>query len=81
MARKQTAATGDEIRSWAAIVPLWPHGGRAYGLGRSKTFELAYAGEFPVTVRRIGSQNKVVTSEIMADLGIEQRESTVDTAA
>jgi hypothetical protein len=43
--------------------------GRALGLGRTKTYELAQAGEFPCRIIRVGKKYLVPTPEILALLG------------
>lgn len=44
--------------------------GRAFGLGRTKAFELAQAGDFPCTVLTIGRRLRVPRSAIFEALGI-----------
>ena len=43
--------------------------GAILGIGRSKAYERAKRGEFPVTVLRIGRRYLVPTSAILALLG------------
>jgi hypothetical protein len=43
--------------------------GAILDIGRSKAYELAKSGEFPVTVLRIGRRYLVPTSAILALLG------------
>jgi hypothetical protein len=43
--------------------------GAILGIGRSKAYELAKTGDFPVTVLRIGRRYLVPTSAILALLG------------
>jgi hypothetical protein len=50
--------------------------GRALGLGRTKSHELARAGEFPVRVLRLGRAYRVATADVLALLGIEPTGST-----
>ncbi|WP_245667603.1 hypothetical protein [Actinomadura macra] len=45
--------------------------GRAWDLGRTKSHELARAGEFPCPVLRIGSQYRVTRADLLRSLGIE----------
>lgn len=45
--------------------------GRAFGLGRTKAFELAKAGEFPCRVLRVGVRYRVPRSAIFEALGID----------
>nr|BFD93996.1 hypothetical protein KitaXyl93_53560 [Kitasatospora sp. Xyl93] len=43
---------------------------RALRIGRSTGYALAKAGEYPVRVLRLGSAYRVVTSELLALLGV-----------
>lgn len=49
-------------------VPLWPHAGMAYGLGKSATYKAAHAGE--IEVIRLGRLLKAVTAPMRARLGL-----------
>lgn len=49
--------------------------GRALGLGRSKAYELAAAGKFPVRVLRLGKHRRVPTADLLTLLGIEEETS------
>lgn len=44
--------------------------GRAFGLGRTKSHELARSGEFPCRVMRIGERYRVPRTELLRALGI-----------
>lgn len=44
--------------------------GRAFGLGRSKAYELAKAGEFPCTVLKVGVAYRVTRAELLRVLGV-----------
>ena len=44
--------------------------GRAFGIGRTKAFELARAGEFPVKVIRVGLKFRVSKAVILEALGV-----------
>lgn len=44
--------------------------GRALGLGRTKTYQLAQAGEFPCRVIRVGKSYLVPTAELLSLLGL-----------
>lgn len=44
--------------------------GRAFGLGRTKAFELAQSDEFPCRVLRVGKKYRVPRSAIFEALGI-----------
>ncbi|WP_187361167.1 hypothetical protein [Phytoactinopolyspora mesophila] len=67
------ALSVDEIRTFPAAVPL-VDAGRAFGLGRTKTHELARAGEFPVPLIKIGSSYRARRSDILDALGIVDAE-------
>ncbi len=45
--------------------------GRAFGLGRTKAFELAKTGEFPCRVLRVGAKYRVPRTAIFEALGID----------
>lgn len=47
--------------------------GRALGIGRTKAYELARAGEFPCRILRIGNSYVVPTAELHALLGLPCR--------
>jgi hypothetical protein len=44
--------------------------GRAFGIGRTKAFELARDGEFPVKVLRVGQKFRVPKAAILEALGV-----------
>ena len=45
--------------------------GRALGLGRTKSYQLARDGQFPCRVIRIGKSYLVPTAELLALLGLQ----------
>jgi hypothetical protein len=45
--------------------------GRAFGMGRTKAFELARTDGFPVRVIRVGAKFRVPRSAILNALGVE----------
>lgn len=49
--------------------------GQALGVGRTKSYELAQRGEFPVRVLRIGRAYRVPTADLLKLLGVEQQKS------
>lgn len=46
--------------------------GRALGIGRTKTYDLARAEELPVRVLRLGNTYRVATADLLRVLGIEE---------
>jgi hypothetical protein len=64
------ALTVAELLALPAAVDL-PTAGRAWGLGRTKSHELARTGEFPCPVLRLGNAYRVTRSDLLASLGIE----------
>jgi predicted DNA-binding transcriptional regulator AlpA len=48
----------------ALTMSLWPEAGRALGLGRSLTYQLANSGRFPVRILRLGSKLRVSRAEL-----------------
>lgn len=52
-------------------VPLWPTVGRALGLGRARTFELAREGRLPFPVYRLGRSFRVPTAALRRALGLD----------
>lgn len=62
--------TPDELRALPACVPVWPEAGRAFGIGRSLTFDLARRGELPVEVLHVGRLLRVRRSDLLAALGV-----------
>jgi hypothetical protein len=45
--------------------------GRALGLGRTKSYELAKAGQFPCRLIRVGKSYMVPTAELLTLLGLD----------
>ncbi|MCU1614800.1 MAG: hypothetical protein JWO98_2340 [Frankiales bacterium] len=44
---------------------------KALGIGRTTAYQLARSDQFPVKVLRLGARYRVVTSSLLAVLGIE----------
>lgn len=65
-----TIPTADEIREWPVTVDL-PTAGRAFGLHRAKSYELAKRGEFPCPTVKLGHRYKVTRAALLRALGIE----------
>jgi len=64
------ALTVDEVRALPAAVDLVT-AGRALGLGRTKSHEMARAGDFPLPLMRLGSRYRVRRSDLCALLGVD----------
>ena len=62
--------TIDAVRGLRATIDI-ETAGAILGIGRSKSYELAKSGEFPVRVLRIGKRYLVPTPSIRALLGID----------
>jgi hypothetical protein len=62
--------TLDELRALPISVDLVT-AGRAFGLGRTLSHELARAGRFPCRVLRVGARYRVPRSAIFESLGID----------
>jgi hypothetical protein len=52
--------------------------GRALGLGRTKSYELARAGDFPCRLIRVGKTYLVRTAELITLLGLTPRSGSTD---
>jgi hypothetical protein len=62
--------TMEELLSLPVIVDLRT-AGRAVGLGKNKSYELAAAGQFPVQLQRLGIEYKVTRPHLFAYLGLD----------
>jgi hypothetical protein len=62
--------TIDAVRNLGATIDV-ETAGAILGIGRSKSYELAKADEFPVRVLRIGRRYLVPTTALLALLGID----------
>jgi hypothetical protein len=71
--------TPDELLSLPVSVDLVT-AGRAFGLGRTKSHELARAGDFPCRVLKVGERYKVPRWELFRALGIEESRAAGDAA-
>jgi len=63
-----------DSRTWPACMDV-PTAARCLGLGRSRAYELARTGSFPVPVLRIGSSPRVTCASVIAHLEAERRET------
>lgn len=66
--RKMTMA---ELQDLPVIFDL-PTAGRAFGLGKSKCYELGRQGEFPCTVLRLGYKYRVTRHHLFGALGVPE---------
>jgi hypothetical protein len=73
------ALTREELLALPAVTDL-ETAGRAYGLGRTTSQQLARNGKFPVPVLRLGTQWRVPTAPLLRALGLDPLtgESLVD---
>jgi hypothetical protein len=55
--------------------------GRAFGFGRTKSHELARAGEFPCPVKRFGSRYHVLRADLLTALGYSPAMAAVPPAS
>lgn len=59
-----------EIQQLPAVVDVVT-AGKALGLGRTKSYQLVRAGEFPCRIIRVGGSYLVPTAELLALLGLD----------
>jgi predicted DNA-binding transcriptional regulator AlpA len=64
--------TIEEIRQLPAVIPLWPDAGQALGYSRPRTYELVQRGEFDVPVMKKGSRYRVLLSDVLRALRIDE---------
>lgn len=55
------------------MVPLWPDAARPFAVAKTRAFQLAHAGEFPVPVLRVGGRYLVRTTDLRRELGLPLR--------
>lgn len=61
--------TPAEIRTLPATIDVTT-AGRALGIGRTKAYQLARAGEFPCRLLHLGCTYRVVTADLLTVLGL-----------
>ena len=61
--------TLEEVRNLPAVIDLRT-AARAFGLGRTRAYELAARGAFPCRVLRVGGTYRVPTAGLLAALGL-----------
>jgi hypothetical protein len=67
---KLNGMTRAELLALPVVVDLVT-AGRALGIGRTRAFELARRGEFPVPVLRVGLTYRVPTAPLLKALGVD----------
>ncbi|HKS47405.1 MAG TPA: DNA-binding protein [Amycolatopsis sp.] len=67
--KTQIGMTQAELLALPVMIDLVT-GGRAFGFGRTKTYELARTGQFPVKVLRLGGSYRVATADVLRALGL-----------
>jgi hypothetical protein len=67
-----------ELRALPATIDLLT-AARAFGLGRTRAYELAARSRFPCRVLRIGGTYRVPTADLLAVLGLPATHSTTAT--
>lgn len=68
--------TPDEVRALPVSTDIVT-AGRAFGVQRTKAYDLAKAGEFPVPVLRIGNTYRVRRADLLDALGIADQPEPV----
>jgi excisionase family DNA binding protein len=53
---------------------------RALGIGRSKAYQLAHTGQFPVRIIRVGTHYNIPTADLLRLLGVPPVPLPRDTA-
>lgn len=74
MARRTPALTEEELFALPVTVDV-PTAGRAWGLGRSASYELARSGEFPCRVLPCKARFIVTKTDLLQALGYEAPEA------
>jgi hypothetical protein len=65
--------TAEELRTLPVTVDVVT-AGRAWGMGRTRAYELARRGEFPVRVLRVGNSYRVTRADLLRALGEADQE-------
>jgi excisionase family DNA binding protein len=61
--------TFDQLHALPTVVDLMT-AARALGIGRTKAYQLAHDGQFPVRIIRVGTHYHIPTAELLKVLGI-----------
>lgn len=70
MRERRRGLTRTELLALPALVDP-ATAARAFGVGRTKAYELLRTGEFPVEVMQVAGRNRVRTADILRELGID----------
>ena len=61
--------TFDQLHALPTVVDLMT-AARALGIGRTKAYQLAHTGQFPVRIIRVGTSYHIPTAELLRVLGV-----------
>ncbi|MBL8927064.1 MAG: DNA-binding protein [Pseudonocardia sp.] len=64
--------TLEELAALPVSFGIWPTAGRAFGLSRWQTYELAKRDDFPVRVLRVGQRYRVTRADLLRVLGVSE---------
>lgn len=59
----------EDLDGLSATVELWPTAAEILGMGRSKAYDLAKRGEFPVRLLHIGNSYRIARADLLRYLG------------
>jgi hypothetical protein len=62
--------TIDEVRALGTTTDVVT-AGAVLGIGRTTAYQLVWAGQFPVPVRRIGRKHVVAVAHLLRAIGVE----------
>lgn len=66
--------TRDQVKALPVMIDVVV-AARSLGIGRSRAYEMARTGEFPLRVLKLGRRYRVVTADLHRLLGIDGQES------
>jgi excisionase family DNA binding protein len=69
MRSKTAGMTRAELLDLPVSVELYPTAARALGIGRTRAYEMARDGEFPIPVLRLGNSYRVTRADLLRVLG------------
>ncbi|MGH3721278.1 MAG: DNA-binding protein [Pseudonocardiaceae bacterium] len=61
--------TFDQLHALPTVVNLMT-AARALGIGRTKAYQLAHTGQFPVRIIRVGTNYHIPTTDLLTVLGV-----------